>query len=215
VSSRGARAARGAAIAGFATFAAALAHTVGGGTPPGLLAILVSLAFSAPLAMLLAGGRGRLVRAGISTLAAQASLHLCYAVLGGAGLAVTGVGAASGGTAGAGTSAHAGHAGHGSPAALGDALATPALVDHGHEFMPLTHALAAALTLLALVAGDRVLRAVGRAVRLFVRRITSMPAAVVVASPRLAPTGERPTLIAHLPHAALSSRGPPVVAVVS
>lgn len=98
---------------------------------------------------------------------------------------------------------------------LGDALTTSGLVDHGHEFMPLTHAVAAALTLLAVVAGDRVLRAVGRAVRLFVRRLTSMPAVVVVASPRLAATGDRPTLIAHLPYAALSSRGPPVVAVVS
>jgi hypothetical protein len=215
VSSRGARAARGAAIAGFATFAAALAHTVGGGTPPGLLAILLALAFSAPLAMLLAGGRGHLLRAGISTLGAQASLHLCYAVLGGAGLAVPGIAAPSGGTAGAGAAAHAGHPGHGSPAVPGDVLTTPALVDHGHEFMPLTHAVAAALTLLALVAGDRVLRAVGRAVRLFVRRITSIPAAVVVAPARLVPTGERPTLIAHLPHAALSSRGPPVVAVAS
>ncbi len=209
MSSRGARAARGAAIAGFATYTAALAHTVGGGTPPGLLAIALALGFSAPLAMLLTGGRGRLVRTSISTLVAQASLHLCYAVLGGASLTVPAVAATS---PGAGI---AGHAGHDSPSGLGDALTTPGLVDHGHEFMPLTHAVAAALTLLAVVAGDRVLRAIGRTVRLFVRRLTSTPVVVVVAAPRLAAAGDRPTLIAHLPHAALSSRGPPVVAVVS
>lgn len=213
MSPRSARAARGAAIAGFATFAAALAHTVGGGTPPGLLAILLALAFSAPLAMVLAGGRARLLRTMISTLVAQTSLHLCYAVVGGAGFA---------GRADA--TAPSGHVGHASQAGrtadalsspLADGLASTGYVDHGHEFMPLTHAVAAALTLLALVAGDRVVRALGRTVRLFLRRLTSIPAAVVAVSPRLTATGERPTLIAHLPHAALSSRGPPVVAVVS
>src|SRR5215207_9438006 len=83
---RGARAARGAAIAVFATFVASLAHAVGGGAVPGPVAVLVALAFSAPLAMLLAGARARLLRTSISALVAQATLHLCYA-LGGASTA--------------------------------------------------------------------------------------------------------------------------------
>lgn len=216
--SRGARAVHGAAIAGFATFTAALAHTIGGGTPPGPLAIALGLAFSAPLAMLLTGARAARVRTGVSTLVAQASLHLCYGVVGGAGL--TGplsTAASPGDLAGhAGHLAgHAGHLAHGSSMPLGAVSTAPGLVDHGHEFMPFTHAVAAVLTFVALVAGERVLLAVARTVRLFVRRLTSVPAAVVVASPRSAPTGERPTLIVRLLHAALSSRGPPLVAVVS
>ena len=64
----------------FATFVASLAHTLGGGTPPGPLALLVALAFSAPLAMLLADARARPVRTAVSALVAQAALHLCYAM---------------------------------------------------------------------------------------------------------------------------------------
>lgn len=209
--SRGARTARGAAIAGFATFTAALSHTIGGGTPPGPLAIVLGLAFSAPLAMLLTGARAPRVRMGVSTLVAQASLHLCYAVVGGAGLTRPLATAASSGD----LAGFAGHHAHGSSMPLGAVSTTAGLVDHGHEFMPFTHAVAAALTFLALVAGERVLRAVARTVRLFVRRLTSVPAAVVVASLDSTPTGERPTLIDRLLHAALSSRGPPLVAVVS
>lgn len=209
--SRGARAVHGAAIAGFATFTAALAHTIGGGTPPGPLALALGLAFSAPLAMLLTGARAARVRTGVSTLVAQASLHLCYAVVGGAGLTWPASTAASP----ADLAGHAGHLAPGSSMPLGAVSTAPGLVDHGHEFMPFTHAVAAVLTFVTLVAGERVLMAVARTVRLFVRRLTSVPAAVVVASPRSAPTGERPTLIVRLLHAALSSRGPPLVAVVS
>ena len=64
----------------FATFVASLAHTLGGGAPPAPLALLVALAFSAPLAMLLAGARARPVRTAESALIAQAALHLCYAM---------------------------------------------------------------------------------------------------------------------------------------
>src|SRR5215207_6731072 len=118
---RGARAARGAAIAVFATFVASLAHAVGGGAVPGPVAVLVALAFSAPLAMVLAGARARLLRTSISALVAPATLHLCYA-LGGASTA-------GGDAAGAGA-----HAGHGAPVSLDAVLTTPA-VDHGHALM--------------------------------------------------------------------------------
>ena len=87
MTSRGVRAARGAAIAVFATFVASLAHTVGGGTPPGPVALLVALAFSAPLAMLLTGARARLVRTAAAALVAQAALHLTYAMGGAAPVA--------------------------------------------------------------------------------------------------------------------------------
>ena len=69
--SRGARAARGAAVAVFATFVASLAHTIGGGALPGPVAVLVALAFSTPLAVLLAGARMRLLRTSAAALIAQ------------------------------------------------------------------------------------------------------------------------------------------------
>ena len=44
-------------VAAFATFVAALSHTVGGGAPPGLLAVVLSMAFSTILCLTVAGGR--------------------------------------------------------------------------------------------------------------------------------------------------------------
>ena len=67
-------------MAVFATFVAALAHTLGGGAPPGPVALAVALAFSAPLAMVLTGPRARMLRTAASALGAQALLHLTYAI---------------------------------------------------------------------------------------------------------------------------------------
>ena len=81
--SRGARAVRGTAVAVFATFVASLAHTLGGGSPPAAVALMVALAFSVPFAMALSGGRAPVMRTAVSALVAQAALHLTYS-LGGA-----------------------------------------------------------------------------------------------------------------------------------
>lgn len=199
--SRGERTIRGAAVAVFATFVASLAHTVGGGAVPGPVAVLVALAFSAPLAMLLAGARARLLRTSISALIAQAALHLCYA-LGGAPTI-------GGPAAGAGV-----HAGHGAPVTLDAVLNTPA-VDHGHALMPIAHVLAAALTVAALAVGDDVFDAIRRNVLMFVCRLTAMPVPNIVTPFRIeAGLGRRPLIGAQL-HAALGSRGPPSVATAS
>lgn len=199
--SRGERAIRGAAIAVFATFVASLAHTVGGGAVPGSVAVLVALAFSAPLAMLLAGARARLLRTSISALIAQAALHLCYAL----GGAPTIGGPAAGGGA---------HAGHGAPVTLDAVLTIPA-VDHGHALMPIAHVLAAALTVAAVAVGDDVFDAIRRTVLMFVRRLTAMPVPNIVTPFRIeAGLGRRPLIGAQL-HAALGSRGPPSVATAS
>lgn len=201
MTSRGERAVRGTAIAVFATFVASLAHTVGGGAVPGPVAVLVALAFSAPLAMLLAGARARLLRTSISALVAQAALHLCYA-LGGAPTA-------GGHAAGAGT-----HTGHGAPVNL-DAVLTTSAVDHGHALMPIAHVLAAAVTVVALAVGDDVFDAIRRSVLMFVRLLTTVPEPAIVTPFRIeAGVGRRPLIGAQL-HAALGSRGPPSVAAAS
>ena len=199
--SRGARATRGAAVAAFATFVASLAHTLGGGAAPGPVAVLVALALSAPLAMLLAGARARLARTAISALVAQAALHVCYA-LGGAPAIGAGAGAAGP------------HAGHGTVVHLDAVLAGP-VVDHGHALMPIAHVLAAATTVVALALGDDVFDALHRSVLMFVRRLTTMAAPIVVVPFRIEPVVDRPRLVSAQRLAALGSRGPPLAVVAS
>ena len=186
----------------FATFVASLAHTFGGGTAPAPLALLVALAFSAPLAMLLADARARPVRTAVSALIAQAALHLCYA------MGSTSPTAA----AGAGSSAHAGHVHHGSALA---ALPVSATVDHGHVWMPVAHLVAAAATVAALVLADRALDAIAAVVVGFVRRLTTIDGPLEVPSLRVPAQAPRARLVGALLHAALGSRGPPVVPVAA
>lgn len=197
---RGARAARGAAIAAFATLVASLAHTVGGGAPPGALALALSLAFSAPLAMLLVGGRMPLLRASAAAIAAQAALHLLYAL-----------GTPGGGLA---TSA-APHTSHGTPVVHLDGAT---IVDHGHAVaMPLAHLIAAAATVAVLALLDRAVTASAvafatlvRGIRLLVGALRGIPApatpARVVSTAWTGPPNPGILLLSSLRH-----RGPPWV----
>ena len=178
-------------MAVFATFVASLAHTIGGGAPPGPVALAVALAFSAPFAMALSGARARMLRTAVSALVAQGVLHLTYAI-----------GAPST------PSMRIGHA--------SAHLSVPAAsVDHGNAWMPVAHLAAAALTLGALVVGDRVVDAVGRAVRVFVRRLTSIPVPVVAPVFSLSAEAPRPRFAARLLVSGLWSRGPPSVLAAS
>ncbi|WP_156401953.1 hypothetical protein [Agromyces sp. Soil535] len=193
MTSRGARAARGTAVAVFATFVASLAHTVGGGGPPGSVAVVVALAFSVPLAVALTDARARLVRTAVSALIAQAALHLCYAM--GAAAPVV-----------AGSSAT--HAGHDAGAHL--SVSSVATVDHGNAWMPVAHLVAAAITLAALMLADRFVDTVARVIRVLVRWLTVIPAPVAVRSLRVPVDGPRSHLVAVLLASGLGSRGPPV-----
>lgn len=198
MTSRGLRASRGAAIAAFAAFVAALAHTIGGGAAPGPIALLVAVGFATPLAVLVTGSGARLLRTTAAAVIAQASLHLCYAI-GGAAPVATGP-AADGGR----------HAGHGASAHL-DAMAGAAVVEHGHTLMPVTHLIAAIVTVAALALVDRVVDAAGRTVRLIVRRLTSIPGPVRLVTVRLGIADASASLIPVLVHTAAWSRGPPAV----
>ncbi|WP_353814932.1 hypothetical protein [Agromyces sp. SYSU T00266] len=198
---RGARAARGAAIAAFAVLAASLAHTAGGGTPPGPVALALAFAFSVPVAMLVVAGRMPLLRASVAAVVAQAALHLLYSV-GAAGPAGT---AAS-------VDAHALHAGGTIPL---DAFLA---VDHGHVAMPVAHVVAAALTVAFLVVLGRSAAAVAavggtlaRGIRLLVAALAGAPA------PRRGdarpPVSRRdgPPRLGTLHLSSLRHRGPPTV----
>lgn len=154
MSSRGARAVRGAAVAAFATLVASLAHTVGGGAPPGPLALVLSLAFSVPLAMVVTGERMSLLRASAAALAAQAALHLLYAL----------------GTGGAGAAPSvAPHAAHAANTPIEFAVVA---IDHGHAVvMPVAHVAAAALTVAMLGMFERAVAGVALASGALVRGV--------------------------------------------
>jgi hypothetical protein len=199
VTTRGSRAARGKAIAVFATFVASLAHTVGGGAPPGPVAVVVALAFSAPLAMALTGARARLVRTAVSALVAQAALHLCYA-MGSAAPVADGSSAT-----------HDGH--HQAGPYLAASPVTT--VDHGNAWMPVAHLVAAAITLATLILADRVVDTAGLAIRVLVRRLTVIPTPVVAPSLHVPVDATRPRLLAVLHASGLGSRGPPVEAAAA
>ncbi|UOE42779.1 hypothetical protein [Agromyces larvae] len=203
---RGARAVRGTAVAGFAAFVAALAHTAGGGAAPGPVAIGLALAFSAPLAMLLAGARARTLATAVSALVTQALLHLVFAI---------GIGAADapGPVTSAAHLSHVVHPGHtGSLGALGSAQP---LVDHGGVAMPFTHLVAAALTVAFLVIADDVFAAFARLARGILARLSRMriPLADLPAAPRV--RAERPlaTPVVLRLVDALRYRGPPAASV--
>ncbi|MRX44435.1 hypothetical protein [Agromyces kandeliae] len=202
MTSRGARTARGAAVAAFAVLAASLAHTVGGGTPPGPVALALAFAFSVPVAMLVVGGRMPLLRASVAALVAQAALHLLYAV-GTPGSDALGAAAVD---------AHALHAGGTIPL---DAFVA---VDHGHAAMPVAHVAAAALTVAFLAVLGRSVAAVAavagalaRGIRLLVTVLTgaAAPAPRDVARPVSRRDG--PSALGILLLSSLRHRGPPEV----
>ncbi|GAA2036451.1 hypothetical protein GCM10009819_21320 [Agromyces tropicus] len=203
MSSRGARVARGAAIAAFAVLAASLAHTVGGGRPPGMLAIVLALAFGTPIAMVLVGRRTTRLRAAAAALAAQVLLHVLYAL----GSPTTGVAGA--------VDPHALHAGGTIPLDLFVA------VDHGHAGMPVAHVVAAALTLAFLSALDRsaalvaaVAAALAHGIRFLGRVLGDAPAPVPAVARPVERRDGTPDLGIRL-LSSLRHRGPPAALVAA
>jgi len=153
-STRSARALRGALAAIVSTFVALLSHVAGGGEVPGLLGILVPLVLATAVCVPLAGRRLSIVRVSASVIASQLLFHMLFV------LGSTGNASEASATGGAG---HAGHEGHGSAAAP-LLLATPAggpaagVPAHAHAGMWAAHAAAAAVTILAIYQGERVVR---------------------------------------------------------
>lgn len=190
MTTRHARAARGAAAAWVATIVAATAHTLsGGGAPPPALVGVIGI-LASPLAVLLVGRRLSAWRIGAAVVAGQALFHVAFA-------------ATAGADAGAATAVHA-HA-----AELSGSAAASGLLPDGP--MLLGHLLAAAATMLALYGGERMLRALGRGIHSVLRR-TQEPVTATVAVPRVAWTAP----LVHAPGLVLSDlsrRGPPSLVI--
>jgi hypothetical protein len=206
MTSRWARVARGGVIAAFATFVAALSHTLGGGTAPGVLAIGLSFAFSALLCIAVVGARLSAVRTVIAVSVAQFALHALYSVQGGAAGAVP-------------TTAHDGAHHHLTMIALpaGEASAAPFSYDAS---MLATHLAAVVVTVLAIRRGDAALRSVARSAVLAVASVVrSAPVLEIAPLARMRSTSGSsfrvPRALASLIHlSAMRHRGPPQVFAV-
>jgi hypothetical protein len=145
MTTRWARFARGWIVAGFSTFVAALSHTLGGGGVPGLLAVVVSLAFAGLVSVGLSGRTLSTWRLTAAVLVSQLIFHGLFS-FGGAGGRLVGT---------VGGDGHAHGAGSGvvlMPAAAG---AGGASLDHALMMMPFAHLAAAVITVLALRFGER------------------------------------------------------------
>jgi len=145
MTTRWARFARGWIVAAFSTFVAALSHTVGGGAVPGLLAVVVSLAFAGIVSIALAGRSLSTWRLAIAVLVSQLIFHGLFSFGG------TGGRLAAGDT----TAGHAHAAGQSVQLmpATGGAEAMSA-GDHG-LLMTFAHVVAALVTVVALRYGER------------------------------------------------------------
>ena len=144
---------RALAVVSTAIVSASLAHTAGGGTPPGLVTIALALAISAPFAMVVVGGRQSTPRAALAAVGAQLALHALYSLTPRAAMAPT--------PAPAPGHPHD-HSGVGS---LVMSTGTPVHEEHFRPAMLVAHAIAALLTILAVAIADRMHDAVRFAAR--------------------------------------------------
>lgn len=171
---RAARTTRGLLVACSATLLAALAHTLGGGTPPGAVALAVALAFSVPFAIVMVGAKSGFVRASIAALAAQLALHATFSLSAGSSPAAT-------------------HVGHGALVAVGTSssawLETAGTGHDGHVepfagAMLLGHVAAAMLAVAAIALTDRAVRLVAAAARGILVAVALLLAPALAVVPR-------------------------------
>lgn len=140
MTTRWARLARGWLTASVAVFVAAFSHLVGGGSTPGLMGVALALAFAVPVSIALAGKSLSLVRLSVSVGFSQVLFHLLF-----------GMGASGGPTLTETGSPH--------HAAVSVVAAAPGVAAHGlahlGPWMWVAHALAAAVTIVALRHGEK------------------------------------------------------------
>lgn len=173
---RASRALRGSLVALAATLLASLAHTIGGGAPPGALSLVVALAFSVPFGIAMVGTGTRPLRTGLAAVGAQLALHTTFSLS---------AGAAPDGQRVESALAHSGH----SPTAVRGPwleLAGSSASTHAEHFgwtMPLAHVIAA----VAAVAGIRLVDGAIRAIAVVWRSILVAVALLLAPSLAVAP----------------------------
>lgn len=191
MTTRQARALRGAAASGVAVVVAATSHTIGGGATPAPWLVLTTALLAWPAATALVGRRPSTLRIAAAVAVAQMLLHAAFAAVGGTG-------------------PRRARLGHDHAAALWDAAMPAAGMAHADPAMLGAHLVAAVLTTILLAHGEALLRAVARGVRRLLGRRAFAPAPV--ARPRtLAAAAPRVTASVVL-LSVVSRRGPPAAA---
>ncbi len=190
------RVARGAVAASLSVFFAAFAHSIAGGTLPGIAGIALCLIFSVIVCSAFAGRRMPRTRLAASILASQAMYHWLFGSLG---------------TLEATTAPAAGTLGHVHNAPVD--LSTLSTVAHDHGDMLFAHLAAAALTFGVLAFGERSIAAAVRAARaLVVSLLPALAEAPLVPAPcRLFARGIQIATPreCRIYHSGLRHRGPP------
>lgn len=204
MTTRWARFARGWIVAGLSTFVAALSHLGGGGAVPGLLAVVVSLAFAGVISVGLSGRTLSTWRLTLAVLLSQLIFHGLFS-FGGAGGRL------------AAPDAGTGHAHETSalllPAGQG-AAATGAMAESHGLMMPLAHLGAAVVTVLALRYGERAFWGLFATARVVLRTLVRALVLVPVRRPPVAGarfTGRVPARHRLAPLNLMRHRGPPAL----
>lgn len=200
--SRPQRLLRGLASSAIATFVALLSHVSAGGDMPAWVGIAVPWVFAMALCTLLAGRRLSVVRLSISVVVSQVLFHTLFVL----------------GSVSSGSDAAQVHEAHLPTAHLHGALAlTPSAggeVPAMAGMMWLGHAAAAVLTIVALYAGERTLRALRTiATRLAAwlrRRLSSMPPVLAAPARQILSAWRAPSIVRDVSATPVSRRGPPL-----
>jgi hypothetical protein len=204
MTTRWARFARGWIVAVFSTFVAALSHTLGGGAVPGLLAVVVSLAFAGIVSIALAGRTLSTWRLTVAVLLSQLVFHGLFS-FGGAGGRLSATDAAG----------HAHDAGQ-TVLLMPAGAATEAMAGNHGALMTASHVLAAIVTVVALRFGERAFWGLFSTAAMAWRALVTVPAPV--------PIWQRPAVAAQFrtrlqrpqrlaPLSPMRHRGPPVCRV--
>jgi hypothetical protein len=137
------RVSRGLAATSFAILLAAMSHVIAGAETPSLLAIIVTILVALPLSVALAGVRLSITRLTALVLASQALFHFSFAMIGSQGLSTL-------------ADSEAAHTSH-TMSAMGSASVIDAATMSATSAaaMWFAHAVAAAVTVVALTYGER------------------------------------------------------------
>ena len=196
---RAAQLARGSGTAAVALLLAAFSHGVAAGEAPGTIGVLLAgiLALAASVAFV--GRRSTWLRTTLAVIVSQGAFHVLF-----------GVGAGAGAGASTGSFVVGDH--HQAVAFVGDDVAPVGHV-HADAAMLIGHALAAAATIVYLLAIERAAwRAVTAAARRFALRLTEAVPQPALLPPAVRTVGSAsaPRLRSRLRFTALGSRGPPL-----
>ena len=202
MTTRWARFARGWLAALFSTLVAAVSHTLAGGTGPSFVSLVIAMAFAGVTCIALTGKSVSLPRMTVSVLFSQVAFHTLFSTIS---------------TSAAAPHLAGGRHHHGAAVALISDGGAP-MAHHTDGWMWLGHALAAAITIVALRYGEGAFWRLRDIAALFVRTVFAL-LPVVPLLPRVI---RRPLVVGHLfvpricefLRLSLGLRGPPVASFV-